>query len=174
MSDNGIISFFVPGIPQTAGSKRAFPVKKNGTLTGKNIVVDANPKSKDWKARVAHEAELAMAGRSPMSGPLEVEVLFRMPRIGGHYRQVKSTSGMVSRCLKDNAPVWPIVRPDVLKLTRAFEDACTGILWHDDSQIVHETMIKQYCESPGLSVRVFEKLEPGVKRRPEPAELSLA
>jgi Holliday junction resolvase RusA-like endonuclease len=50
-----------------------------------------------------------------------------------------------------------VTRPDVLKLARAAEDALTGIVWRDDSQIVHETLAKVYGEP--------ERLEVAVRRR---------
>lgn len=157
------IYFFVPGIPQTAGSKRAFPVKKNGVFTGKNIVVDANPRAKDWKARVAHAAEIAMAGRPPIVGPLEVSFTFTMPRIGAHFR----SNGQ----LKENAPRYSIVRPDVLKLSRAVEDACIGICWRDDSQIAKEHLEKPYGDNPGVKVEI-RPIGEIIKRFNEAGELA--
>ena len=168
------LSFFVPGLPQTAGSKRAFPIARKGVngeriYTGKNIVVDANPKTKDWKARIAHQAELVMdlpvnRQLGLWSGALAARFTFHLPRIGGHYR----SNGE----LKPGVPARPTVRPDVLKLTRAAEDALTGVVWFDDSQIVLEVLEKRYSDKPGLLVEVF-KLNNLVDKKPEAMELKL-
>lgn len=162
------LSFFVPGIPQTAGSKRAFPISRKGdngqrVFTGRHIIVDANPKAKDWKAQVAHEGELAMnlpADRQGLlDGALEVRFTFHMPRIGAHF----NSKGF----LKPKAPIRPITRPDALKLARAAEDALSGVVWNDDSQIVIERLEKRYSESPGLLVEVY-RLENCQATEPEP------
>lgn len=154
------LSFFVSGIPQTAGSKRAFPISRKGdngqrVFTGRHIIVDANPKAKDWKAQVAHEGELAMnlpADRQGLlDGALEVRFTFQMPRPQNHW----SNSKKYGDRLKANAPIRPITRPDCLKMARAAEDALTGVIWHDDSQIVIERLEKRYSDKPGLLVEVY-------------------
>lgn len=157
---NPVLSFFVSGIPQTAGSKRAFPISRKGAngqkvFTGRHIIVDANPKAKDWKAQVAHEGELAMnlpADRQGLfDGALEVRFTFHMPRPQNHW----SNSKKYGDRLKPNAPIRPITRPDCLKMARAAEDALTGVVWHDDSQIVIERLEKRYADKPGLLVEVW-------------------
>lgn len=169
------IEFFVPGLCQTAGSKRAFPIARKGpngqrVFTGRNIVVDANPRSKDWRARVAHEAELAMDlpvnRRGLIEGAVEVSFRFQMPRIGAHF----NSAGL----LKSGAPLRPTVRPDALKLARAIEDAITGVVWKDDSQIVLEHLEKVYSEKPGCLVTIteIENAAPA-ERKPEAMELKL-
>jgi Holliday junction resolvase RusA-like endonuclease len=40
--------------------------------------------------------------------------------------------------------LYPVVRPDIDKLERAIYDACTGILYEDDSQIVSNSSRKLY------------------------------
>lgn len=140
------VAFFVPGLPQTAGSKRGFPIKKGGVFTGRVVVVDNNPKAKYWKAKVAQYAEAAVNDSPLLTGPVKVHFEFRMPRLKGHYR----SNGE----LKANAPGRPIVRPDALKLARAVEDSLTGIVWRDDSQIVIEVLEKCYAEMPGVLINV--------------------
>ena len=50
-----MIQFTVPGIAQTAGSKRAFPFRRKDGRLGV-AVSDDNRRSKDWKAAVAWSA----------------------------------------------------------------------------------------------------------------------
>jgi Holliday junction resolvase RusA-like endonuclease len=70
-----------------------------------------------------------------------------MPRPRAHFG---------ARGLRPAAPAWPTVRPDVLKLARAVEDALTGLVWRDDSQIVVELLTKQYGEQASCEVLVAE------------------
>jgi Holliday junction resolvase RusA-like endonuclease len=62
------------------------------------------------------------------------------------------------RELRLSAPAWPAVRPDCTKLLRALEDACTAIVWRDDSQIVEQIMTKCYADAtdatPGAPIEV--------------------
>ncbi len=129
------ISFFVPGLPRPAGSKRAFVVK------GRAIVTDANPNIREWKNAVTHEAAEAMRldGRGLFEGPLNLNLFFAMPRPKGHYR-----TGKRSGSLRENAPIHHTTKPDATKLTRGTEDALTGIVWKDDSQIASQHITKTY------------------------------
>jgi len=139
-----MIDFFVSGVPKPAGSKTAF-VNKH---TGKAIVTDACKTSKDWKSLVAYTAREYYKGEL-LTGPLLVTMTFYQTRPACHYG-----SGKNAKVLKDSAPMWPTGKPDVLKLTRAVEDACTGILWKDDSQIVDERIVKCYGDKPGVMIGV--------------------
>jgi Holliday junction resolvase RusA-like endonuclease len=140
-----VITLFVPGIPQPAGSKRAFQNKKTGAM----IVTDANAKAKPWQADVKDKGVAAMDGLELLEGPLSVTMHFRMVRPKGHLNAKGE--------LRPSAPAYPAVRPDVLKLARAVEDALTGIVWRDDAQIVQEYVYKDYAVDgpPGVAVRVL-------------------
>jgi Holliday junction resolvase RusA-like endonuclease len=140
------LTFFVPGKPQPAGSKRAFHNKH----TGRSMVVDANANSKPWQAAVAAAGHEAMNGGSLFTGGLHVELCFETVRPKGHYG-----SGRNAEVLKVSAPVHPTGRPDVLKLGRGVEDALTGVVWRDDAQIVYEVLRKRYAEVAGVYVSVL-------------------
>lgn len=137
------IRIWVAGKPQPGGSKKAFYIKK----ISRTVVVDANPKAKDWKAMVAQAAD----GVVPelLAGPLRVRFDFHMVRPAGHFKK--------SGALKVDAPAFPTTRPDCVKLTRSTEDALTGIVWRDDSQIVTEVLTKRYAESFGCLIRIVEE-----------------
>jgi len=136
-----VIEFTVYGQPEPAGSKRAF-VNKH---TGRASVSDANPRAKGWKSRVTDEAIAATNGQPLLDGPLLVELLFVLPRPKGHFGK---------RGLLPSAPLFPTVRPDVLKLARGVEDAMSGVVYRDDAQIVRESLVKLYGEPARCEVRV--------------------
>lgn len=148
------VSFYVPGLPKPAGSKRGFLIKRNGQYTGKVAVVDACEKSREWKAIVAQDAAIAMVGQQMFTGPVKLMVAFHMPRLKSHFG-----TGRNANTLKVTAPKYPAVKPDLLKLTRAIEDAMTGIVWRDDAQIVIEEMTKIYANGPGCEITVTEAAE---------------
>ena len=135
-----IIEFWCPGLPKTAGSKRAF-IPKGWT---RPIIVDDCKKGADWKADLKAFAIAAYAG-APLEGPLCLDVRFTLPRPKSH---------STSKGLRATAPAWHQSKPDLLKLTRCLEDALTGILWRDDSQIAAHLLTKAYGDKPGAYVTV--------------------
>lgn len=146
------IRFFCAGIPSPGGSKTGFAIKKGGIYTGRVAIVDAGgKKTKEWRQAVAAAAFQAMktADAVPLTGGIEMELIFQMPRPKSHYR-----SDGVS--LRPGSPSQHITRPDVLKLARAVEDSLTGICYLDDAQIVKEALEKAFSDVPGCWVVVRE------------------
>ena len=147
------ISIVVYGIPRPAGSKRAFPIKKNGEYTGRSIVTDASGQlGRDWRADVK-AAAIAQYQGPPLEGDLYVEIFFGLPRPKSHFG-----TGKNAQFLRRGAPQAHTKKPDVGKLARAVEDALSGIVWRDDRQIVGAFYYKEYTvtsEPPGCEIRVF-------------------
>jgi Holliday junction resolvase RusA-like endonuclease len=138
------VRFTAFGDAKPGGSKKAFAHPQ----TGRIVVVD-DSKNKPWKKAVASEGLRALEGRMlPLfgEGPLGVEFVF--------YRQRPQSQLRANGAVKDNAPAFPTTRPDVLKLARAVEDALTGIIYRDDSQIVEEYLFKRWGE-PRVEVSVW-------------------
>lgn len=146
-TDVETVSFVCVGTPQPAGSKTAF----RDPRTGRIIVKDDNPKSKPWKKAVGKSALPEMTGRPLLDGPLSILIVFFLERPKGHYG-----TGRNAERVRDLAPARPIVRPDVLKLARAVEDALTGVVYEDDAQIVREHLEKHY----GTPARVVVEISP--------------
>lgn len=141
-----MIGFTVYGHARPGGSKRAL----RNPHSGKIAVIDSSGKpGREWRAAVAAAAAEANPSGRLLDGPLAVMMTFYRPRPRSHYR-----SGRNSHLLRDSAPALPITRPDLLKLARMAEDACTGILWHDDAQITSEYLHKLYGEPARLVVAV--------------------
>lgn len=140
------VNFYVAGPVQTAGSKTAITNPK----TGKAIVVESGDRQRkrSWRADLRAGAEWARPEDWDLAGAMLVVFTIVRRRPATHYR----ANGQ----LKDWArTVLPVARPDALKVARAAEDALTGILWHDDSQIVDGRQRKVFGDSgrpEGLNV----------------------
>ncbi len=154
------ITFFVSGIPRPGGSKTAKLIRrKGGAIVMKNgrpliTMRDDAKGNEDWKAIVAYTARAAYAG-VPMDTPLRVQMEFFVSRPKGHFR----TNGQ----LRPSAPAHPAVKPDVLKLARSTEDACTGILWVDDSLTTRLFLSKDYGDKPGVRITIDDAVGKAVK-----------
>lgn len=141
------ITFTVLGEAEPGGSKKGFIHPH----TKRVCIVDANGKLKPWQKHVKESITKAL-GYRPMellTGPLELTLHFYLPRPQGHYG-----TGANALQVKDTAPARPIVRPDVLKLSRGVEDALTGVVYVDDAQIVDEHIHKHYGEEPRVEICV--------------------
>ena len=131
-----ITRFFVPGIGRTAGSKSAFKDKN-----GKVQLTHAGKYSKDWMDSVKWFALKEYGKRQVLlTCPIALKLTFFRQRPQGHY----GTGRNIGQ-LKASAPRYPTPKPDLTKLTRAVEDAITGIVWKDDSQVVKQETEKLYC-----------------------------
>lgn len=135
------VDFTVQGVAQPAGSKRAF------VIGGRAVVADANKRSAPWKAIVRARALEAMEGSPPLEGPLHLSVVFWLPRPKSHM----AASGLP----RSSAPRYPVTRPDATKLLRGTEDACTGVVWGDDAQIVCQRVEKRYCSELNMDPQVW-------------------
>lgn len=171
------VEFFVPGTPATQGSKKTFlhptlakclkspeEAKRLPELLAdpdlarkmrRAIVVDDNKDMVTWRFVVASAACQAWLPDSPLqTGPILVEFEYILARPKAHFG-----SGANAEKLKASAPTWSEVIPDVAKFTRCMEDALTGMLWRNDSQIAVEVLGKRYAaphEIPGVYVRAYQ------------------
>lgn len=133
-----VLSFTVYGVPQPAGSKRAFPNRKTGGV----IVTDDAAGSRPWKQEVAHTANASVTSYGwprATREPVRLDVTFVIPRPKGHHG-----TGRNLGTVKGSAPAWPGVKPDATKLLRAVEDAMAGIVYYDDAQVVQQAVYKRY------------------------------
>jgi crossover junction endodeoxyribonuclease RusA len=139
------IQFTVYGLPVPQGSKK---------VIGKNVIEMADARLRSWRQDVANAARTAMEGASPYIEPVDVRLMFWLPRPQGHFG-----TGRNAEKLKPSAPIAPAVHPDLDKLTRAVLDALTGIVFRDDKQVVGMTLSKLYAYDsfhPGMMGSVME------------------
>lgn len=143
------IVFDVRGEPAPKGSSRAMIVggRAVNVPSGSNV---NRQKLRSWAGEVSVAAQAAVGAADPLLGPLMVAALFRYSRPRGHFG-----SGKNANRVKDSAPLWHIVKPDVDKIARSTLDALTGIVFRDDSQVAVLLVAKYYTEGPpGARVRI--------------------
>ena len=148
------VTFTVHGTPVAGGSKRGF----YNQHTRRVIITDASDKARPWKALVHDAAAQAMTFRGddgtngylpPLEGPIELEVVFWMPRPKSHFG-----TGKRAGILKPGAPGFHTVKPDTTKLLRLIEDSLTGVVWRDDAQVARQVALKLYGEPTRAEIRI--------------------
>ena len=145
-----MIELFVNGKPRTAGSKSAFFNKK----TGKIIVAPAGKYQKPWMEMVRWAAiEKGYNGKFILEGAIKLTIEFTFRRPKSHFKK----NGELTK----SAHPYHTTKPDLTKLTRAVEDALTGLIWIDDSQIIVQATLKRYMtnnagEAEGCYVKIEE------------------
>jgi Holliday junction resolvase RusA-like endonuclease len=138
------MQFFVAGEPVPQGSSRAFVVK------GRAVITHANKGTDGWRQRIATEAQKAAAEHG-WTWEDDKDVGYE---IIGTFRFTKPKSAPKKRKLNTR-------KPDLDKLVRALNDAITGILIPDDSQIVRINIGKEYAEEgqgPGIWVKIQKRM----------------
>lgn len=135
-----MISVLIPGEPCAQGRPRAT------VINGRAHVYDPT-KSRNWKGEAKHLMHEALGGQKPfLEGPVAVFIraIHTCPK--SDYRK------------RTPAPRrWRPKRPDIDQIAKAVLDAATGVLWHDDAQVVALTV--EQCtaaqdEAPGVLVQV--------------------
>ncbi len=136
------------GSPAPQGSKKFVGTTKEG----RGLMVESSKKVRPWRQDVKAAAELVMAGRPPLDGPLVAVMTFTVP---------KPTSAPKTR------RTWPCRKPDASKLARSTEDALTDAgVWTDDARVVTLISSKVYpnegpnaLKAPGAVIEVFAVTE---------------
>lgn len=72
------------------------------------------------------------------------------------YRSVQKSVSKIERKRRLSNEHPPVVKPDIDNLFKAVTDACTGVIWHDDNQIVKVKMEKRYAEKPRVEMEINE------------------
>ncbi len=141
----GGLHFAVRGLPIPQGSKVA-----GVTRSGKPYLRDVKPKRlKSWRRAVGAAAATAMTGPL-LDGPVTVWAEF-----------------CVGPRPKSSKRVYPSVKPDLDKLIRAVNDACTDVVWTDDSRVVDLHVRKRYGDIPGVDVEILPYADEPFEKRLE-------
>lgn len=135
------IKLTIPGEPNALKRHRTVKVK-----SGININYDPSHEDKSifaWKAIADNKPD------KPYSGPTRLTVYFYMPRPKSHFR-----TGKFKGLVKDAAPVFHIVKPDLDNLIKFVKDALNKIYWTDDSIICTIISRKLYSENPRTEITI--------------------
>lgn len=103
------------------------------------------PKVKQFK-RILRSLAIDQYSRPPLLGPLSVSLTF--------YRPVQRSISKTERERRLSNRSKPVVKPDVDNYVKATLDGLTGVLWHDDAQIVKIIGEKRYSDNPKITVSV--------------------
>jgi Holliday junction resolvase RusA-like endonuclease len=136
------LTFDVVGMPGAQGSKRH---------VGKGVMVESSKRTAPWRQDVVHCAGRAAkaVGWEPLTGPVEIGVVFRFTRPKAHYR--------ANGDLKPEIPYYITSRAagDIDKLLRSTFDALTSAgIWVDDSQAVDVQTSKIYAPTAGAHITI--------------------
>ena len=106
-------------------------------------IKDKGPPSPSFKRMKAWQEEIRLLFlqewvHGPLDGPVELDTEFYRPRGKGcPARQERAITRWIEKHL--------LTRPALTNYRKACEDACNGMLFHDDSQVVGGSMIKRYA-----------------------------
>lgn len=133
------VSFFVPGQPVGKGRPRA-------AKRGSHIQLYTPEKTASYENLVATAAHGSMRGAEPIKGACHVDMDIRLmvPLSWSKKKRQEALDGQL----------MPTKKPDADNVIKAIFDACNGIVWIDDVQVVQIMANKRYSATPGVSVFV--------------------
>jgi crossover junction endodeoxyribonuclease RusA len=126
-----VVRFTVFGTPRPQGSKRH---------VGKGIMVESSKYLKPWRQEVSLSAIALQAPMFEAHVPVELTLNFYFTKPKSAKRRAMTT------------------KPDGSKLLRAIEDALTGILFHDDSQVIESHVRKHYGGPERVEIEIKEAI----------------
>src|SRR5215831_1286275 len=147
-----MITFEVNGKAAPAGSKRGF------VAGGRVVITDMSKHARPWKALVIDAALEAYSGPL-LLGPLALEVIEYRLRPQSHF-------GKRGLNKKGREHPHPTSAPDCLKIARAIEDALSGVIYRDDSQIVDEHLWKRWGDRQHVKITIREVKYGGIPSGP--------
>ena len=130
-----MIKIVIPGIPVAKGRPK-FSVRGGFARAYTPAKTKAHEETIAWHGRVA------MGSRTPLEGPLCVDLLFTMP-IPASIPKKRATALIGCPHTK---------KPDLDNLAKAILDGLNGIIWLDDSQIVEIRARKIYGLEPSTVI----------------------
>ena len=129
------VRFEIPGIPVAKGRARV-------TTIGGHARAYTPAKTVAYESTVALFARQAMGAAEPIPGPVAVLIVATWPIPPSWPKK------------RREAAKWKASKPDADNVAKAIGDACNGIVWADDSQVVDLRCVKLYGALPGVVVEV--------------------
>ena len=107
-------------------------------------------KTSEWEAVVREAARQAMGSSEPMDGPVALSLRFYLP-IPASWSKKRTEAAKLGK-------EHHIKKPDADNFAKAVMDACNGVLFVDDSQVVNLHVSKHYSNWPRVAVTLMEVL----------------
>lgn len=103
------------------------------------------PKSRAYKQNARLLLMAAYHGK-PLAGPVRISVqaFFGVPKSYSKKKQKACLAG----------EIWPTKKPDADNILKGVMDACNGIAYLDDKQVVDDHTTKQYAAEPRVVVQI--------------------
>lgn len=139
------VEFTVPGAPRGKGSVRA---RKAGSF----IQTYMSKEDRAEMLAVGMIARVAMAGRLPFTGPLELKLCAYTP-IAKSWSKKQREAALAGE-------IFPTSKPDTSNIVKLCEDGMNAVVFTDDAQIVKLTAWKIYSSDPRVVIEVSE-IAPG-------------
>jgi len=105
-------------------------------------------KTADWEAVVRQAAQQAMGSSDPIDGPVALSLRFYLP-IPASWSKKRTEAANLGR-------EHHVKKPDVDNFAKAVMDACNGVLFVDDSQVMNLHVSKHYSKWPRVAVTLME------------------
>lgn len=134
-----MITFTVPGQPVGKGRPRIGRV-------GAHARMFTPEKTVNYESLVKHAAHMAIAGGLPLLGAVSVlmDIRLQIPASWSAKKQARAAEGLEH----------PTTKPDIDNIEKAIFDACNGVVWRDDVQVVEVAKRKRYSMTPGVTVSI--------------------
>ncbi len=148
MAESKWTEFFVDGTPQQKGSTKSFVNPKWLAAVRKGLIyasslrqvftTGANSKAPAWEKAIQHEAWQRF--EEPTGDPWLIVMHFIFERPAS---------------VKASKRPFHVVKPDVDKLCRCVLDALTGVVYHDDNQVIGSPPFKWYGPKSGVLIKAL-------------------
>ena len=130
------VRFEIPGIPVAKGRPKATTINGQARMY-------TPAKTVAYESTVALFARQAMGAAEPIAGPLALSIVATWPIPPSWPKK------------RREAATFKASKPDADNVAKAIGDACNGIVWVDDSQVVDLRCVKRYGAVPGVVVEVL-------------------
>lgn len=114
-----------------------------------NFVQTYTPaKTKNYEALVQEAAIKSMRGKPAFDGAVQINfgIFIEPPKSWSKKKRADALGGVI----------YPTTKPDWDNIVKGVQDACNGIVFVDDKQIINSAMTKRYAENARVEVRVYE------------------
>lgn len=139
------LNLTIPGTPKPKGRPKARVMKAYGKVAAQIYT----PKdTREEETRIRKHVSRYMDGKAPLEAPLKVDIVFYLP-IPKSYSPRDHKQALAGLLL-------PAKRPDSDNYEKLLLDACNGLLYVDDGQIVDTHHRKLYSAEPRTEIALEE------------------